>query len=570
MTVSDSHSSGLDVAPVTLPTLALVAAVFFVGSWAGIAATYFTGRIAAIWIGNAVAIAAALKTRRKDRPTVLAVAFAANVAADLTVGDPLFRAAVFSLANAAEITVVVMAVCLLKLDRDLLRPKTLLTFYAVALGPAPVVSALIAGIYSQLVAGTPFWGTVHEWYVSDALDLIILVPPLVTTQWRDFVALFGKAERPVTILLLTLLVAVIVVNLVASNYPLVFLFFPIVLLLTFLRGFAGGAIGLITSITYLLTLTLFGPGAPSMHGQTIRDQIMVAQIFGAVLSFTVVLVGATLEERRQLELRMVYAMSEADAARGEAVDARDAAEAANRTKSMFLANMSHELRTPLNAVIGFSELMHSELYGPLGDAKYREYAQLVHDAGAHLLDLINDVLDMSKIEAGGFEIDRQRLDPCQVVTECITLVSGRAADAGVALSADLPASPTMVDADRRALKQILLNLLSNAVKFTPAGGSVRVWATIEPDRFLLGVEDTGVGIPAQEVARLGQPFVQLRDSANLTHKGTGLGLALVRSLAELHGGAMRVTSQKGVGTTVTVEIPFAIEARESPQDIRAA
>jgi len=570
MAVSDSHSKGLGVAPVTLPMLLLVAAVLFLGSWAGLLGTSYTGRVAAIWIGNAVAIAAALKTRSRDFPAILATAFVANLAADLTAGDPLLNAAMLSLANAVEITIVVLTLRRLKLDRDFSRPKTLLIFYALALGPAPAASALIAGTYLHLGMGGGLWASMRDWYVSDALDLIILVPPLVTVRLRDFAAIFSGEERTLTWVLIGFLAVTIVVNMLTPNFPLAFLFFPMILLMTFVRGFAGGTVGLFISGVYLLVPVLLGYGSGSIAGHSLPVQVLIVQIFGAVLSFTVVLAGAALEERRRLEKRMADAAAVADEARIEALMARDAAETANHTKSMFLANMSHELRTPLNAVIGFSELMYSELYGPLGHAKYREYVQLVHDAGAHLLDLINDVLDMSKIEAGKFEIERRRFDLSQLVAECVKLIAGRAADAGVALSAELPALPVTVCADRRALKQILLNLLSNGVKFTPAGGAVRVFAAPGPEGFHFGVRDSGVGIPADAVDRLGQPFVQLRDSADHTHQGTGLGLALVRSLAALHGGTLHIESRQGAGTVVTVEIPVMVGTGSLFENVCAA
>ncbi|MDE2352634.1 MAG: MASE1 domain-containing protein [Alphaproteobacteria bacterium] len=570
MAVSGSQGRGLGIAPVTFSMLLLIAAVVFVGSWAGLLLTNYTGRIAAIWISNAVAVAAALKTRSKDFPALLMTAFAANLLADLAAGDPLVNAVALSLANIVEIALVVTVLRRLKMDRDFSRPKTLLIFYGLALGPAPVASALFAGSFLHLTASASLWQTAREWYVSDALDLIILVPPLVTVRFRDFAAIFSDDERTLTLVLIGLLAVTIVVNMLTPNFPLAFLFFPVILLMTFVRGFAGGTVGLLVSGVYLLVPVLLGYGSGSIAGHSLPVQIVIVQIFGAVLSFTVVLAGAMLEERRRLENHMADAVTRAEEARIEALVARDAAETANRTKSMFLANMSHELRTPLNAVIGFSELMRGELYGPLGHAKYREYVQLVHDAGSHLLDLINDVLDMSKIEAGKFEIDRRTLDLCQVVAECVTLMAGRAADAGVELSADIPASSIMVCADRRALKQILLNLLSNGLKFTPAGGTVRVFAAPGPERFVFGVQDSGIGIPHEALEKLGQPFMQLRESASHTHKGTGLGLALVRSLARLHGGNLQIESRQGAGTTATVEIPLEDQDAVGPAAVYAA
>jgi two-component system cell cycle sensor histidine kinase PleC len=223
---------------------------------------------------------------------------------------------------------------------------------------------------------------------------------------------------------------------------------------------------------------------------------------------------------------------------------------------MFLANMSHELRTPLNAVIGFAEIMQAQMFGPLGDARYREYTGLIQDAGRHLLDLINDILDMSKIEAGKHELQRERIAVGSLVRDCVELIRERAAQGELELVADLDTAPASIEADRRALKQILLNLLSNAIKFTPAGGRVSVAAKAARGMLVLSVADTGVGIPGDQLYRLGNPFVQLRNHAGATQEGTGLGLALVRALAGLHRGTLRIESAEGRGTVASVEIPL--------------
>ncbi len=230
------------------------------------------------------------------------------------------------------------------------------------------------------------------------------------------------------------------------------------------------------------------------------------------------------------------------------------AEAANRSKSEFLANMSHELRTPLNAIIGFSEIMGSGLFGELGSPKYKEYASDIHASGTHLLELINDILDMSKIEAGRMTLEAQPLDLSEVVEESLRLVSGRAEVAKVTIENELPALPT-VQADKRAVKQVLLNLLSNAVKFTPAGGSIHLKGSSKDGIVTIAVEDTGIGIPASALPKIGRPFEQVESQHSKKHKGTGLGLALSRSLVELHGGTLTIESTEGVGTTVSFTLP---------------
>ena len=233
--------------------------------------------------------------------------------------------------------------------------------------------------------------------------------------------------------------------------------------------------------------------------------------------------------------------------------ARAEAAARDAGKSRFLANMSHELRTPLNAVLGFADIMRSRLFGPLPD-RYAEYAGSIHEAGGHLLNLINDVLDVSKIEADRYELVREHFDAREAVSASVALVRVTADDKGVALQSVLPAEPIMADADRRALQQIALNLLSNAVKFTPSGGSVTATLTAVGPYMELVVADTGVGVAPEDLKRLGRPFEQA-GAADQRAQGTGLGLSLVRSLAELHGGRMSFESTLGEGTAVTVRLP---------------
>ncbi|MBC7950241.1 MAG: PAS domain-containing protein [Rhodospirillaceae bacterium] len=234
------------------------------------------------------------------------------------------------------------------------------------------------------------------------------------------------------------------------------------------------------------------------------------------------------------------------------------ATAASRTKSEFLASLSHELRTPLNAIIGFSEMLMMEFWGPLGDSHYKEYAGDIHAAGKHLLSLINEVLDLSKVEAGRFELHDELVALPEVARQCLTLVAARAARSNLALELDMDEDMPPLRADARVLRQILLNLLSNAIKFTPPGGSVTTSAALTPEGWLaISVTDTGIGIAAEDFERVLEPFGQVDSELARQHsaESTGLGLPLCRRFVELHGGVLNLKSAPGQGSTLSAMFP---------------
>jgi two-component system cell cycle sensor histidine kinase PleC len=231
------------------------------------------------------------------------------------------------------------------------------------------------------------------------------------------------------------------------------------------------------------------------------------------------------------------------------------AEEANQAKSKFLANMSHELRTPLNAIIGFSEIMESGMFGPLGAEKYNEYCSDIRGSGQYLLEVINDILDMSKIEAGRLRLDFDDIPLDTLLNDAMRVVAARAEDKALEVIARI--SPRLrLRADRRALKQVALNLLSNAIKFTPTGGRITVRGRATNHFITLSIADTGIGIAMDALARLGRPFEQVESQLTKSHQGSGLGLAISKSLVELHGGRMRIRSTLGKGTIVVVRLPL--------------
>jgi cell cycle sensor histidine kinase DivJ len=259
-------------------------------------------------------------------------------------------------------------------------------------------------------------------------------------------------------------------------------------------------------------------------------------------------------------------ISDRKAQEAELLKTRDEAESASRAKTQFLANMSHELRTPLNAVIGFSEILNRELFGTLGEARYRDYARLIHESGEHLLHMVNDILDMSKIEAGKFKIVKEPFEVGPLVRSCCDIMRHTAEQRSLSLIVDIEPGIPELPADKRACKQMLLNVISNAIKFTDPGGWVRVSAKAVGRGVLLSVSDNGIGIAEADLPKLGKPFVQANNSYDRSYDGAGLGLSVVKGLTKLHGGKLELTSTLGSGTTVSIILPLdsTIESVEAP------
>ncbi|MEQ9642639.1 MAG: ATP-binding protein [Alphaproteobacteria bacterium] len=286
----------------------------------------------------------------------------------------------------------------------------------------------------------------------------------------------------------------------------------------------------------------------AVHGRLVENHASAL-----VDGFVVVEDGAYLGVGAALDLMRLTVAAMTDHAQ-ELDQARRRAEQTSRAKSQFLANMSHELRTPLNAIIGFSEIIRDQTFGPVGSPQYRDYAHDIHSSGGHLLDLVNDILDLSKVEAGAIELHDELIDVADLIDSSVMLVRQFADRGAIRLAVDLPSVFPSLNADSRKLKQVLVNLLSNAVKFTPKGGEVRVAVSVG-ERLDISVTDTGIGMAPDDIPLALTPFKRIDGELNRTIQGTGLGLPLSKALIEAHGGGLTLASARDRGTTVTVSLP---------------
>jgi two-component system cell cycle sensor histidine kinase PleC len=283
---------------------------------------------------------------------------------------------------------------------------------------------------------------------------------------------------------------------------------------------------------------------------------MAIPLYGFQLWFTGRPLVARMQEDARLRFQVEDLARELEETRDEALRKRFEAEAANASKTAFLANMSHELRTPLNAILGFSEIISQECFGAVGNARYKDYATDIHSSGAHLLSLINDLLDIAKIEAGRMEILPHPLEAQRTFEIALKLIGFKAGEKRQTLNIHVDPNAPSLYADERALKQMLINLVSNAVKFTPEGGKIDVVASAaKGGGFQIMVRDNGPGIPAEKLANIFTPFNQVDNRYDRQAGGTGLGLALVRGLAELHGGRAWLESEEGMGCSAYIVLP---------------
>ncbi|HJS46013.1 MAG TPA: ATP-binding protein [Rhizomicrobium sp.] len=436
--------------------------------------------------------------------------------------------------------------------------KQLVLFIAIA-AAISILSALPYGLVARPWNGHHLLVNLQSWFVPTTLSYVIFTPVMV---------LLATAEKGIFrrnwwrhLAAQSLLIVTLALNIAPVGVPLMFMVPLALLLVTMTCEIEGTALGLVAIQLVLTAATVAGHAPHPVSEFTLGHQLYFMQGFIAILIVVMLPVAAAITERITLRMGMQAALQREEKvnralriSEQRALEMAGQAQSANKAKSEFLASMSHELRTPLNAILGFSEILKAQLYGPLGSAKYVEYAEDVHKSGAHLLDLINDVLDLSKIDAGKMELRESVFSVSDLVNDAVALVRDKAKDhAGLEVRLD---GQTEVRADKRLTMQILINLLSNAIKFTPKGGAITVGVETKAGQGLeIYVADTGIGMDEAQLEKAFSPYGQVDSKISQAHQGTGLGLPISQALARLQGGDLVASSRPGKGTRMTLTLP---------------
>lgn len=500
------------------------------------------GNLSAFWPANAVLLGLLVRFPRLARAGGWAAAAVAFVLADAATGSSWTKAGLLTLCNmvGAAVGYVLMARLTPK-DRLLERPAALVSVMLIVLAASTVTSVFGGLVNVLLFHGGPARGF-FIWLATELANYIVILPIVLTFPGpaalkRWFIGLIRTPPKlSAAAPLITYVVCLAMVPMVGGPGALAF---PVPSLLWCALTYGLAASALLTLSFAVWTLVILSMTTASLTHLSGLE--LVSLRLGVMLvALAPITVASAMAERNEL-LR-------------EATAARKAAEDAMAARTLLLATMAHELRSPLTAIVGFSNMMAKEVFGPVGHAKYLDYAQSIEMAGSHLSELVTDLLDTAKVEAGKIELSLAPVSSREMVEQSLRLVRGLAVEAEVSLSmtdGDWP----QVHADQRAVKQVLINLLSNAVKFSPPSGRVEISGAAGADRLVISVRDFGRGITEEELALIGRPFVQIGDPAT-RRQGSGLGLALSQELVERHGGRLRLESTLGQGATARFDLPL--------------
>ena len=519
-----------------------VGAGVFVAAMAGILLRP-VGDLSAFWPANAVLLGLMVRFPGLSRPTGWLAAAAALIAADMLTGSSWAKASLLSLSNLAGIALgAALFLRLAPSDRLLGRPASLIAAMLIVLA-ASTVTSLFGGATNVLLFHGDAARSFFVWLAAELANYIVILPIVLTlpspaTLRRRVGELWRAPPNPrAAIPLITYVVCLAMVPIVGGPGAVAF---PVPSLLWCALTYGLAASALLTLSFAIWTLVILSLATAGMSHLTGVDLISL-RLGVMLVALAPITVASAMTERNEL-LR-------------QATAARKAAEEAMAARTLLLATMAHELRSPLTAVVGFSSTMSRQTYGPLGHVKYLDYAQSIEMAGSHLSDLVSDLLDTARVEAGKFELTPSRVASRDLVEQSLRLVRGLAMDAGVEMAV-APGEWPATWVDGRAIKQVLINLLTNAVKFSPRGGSVEISCHRERSRVLIKVRDHGPGIREEDLAVLGRPYSQVGD-AESRRQGWGLGLALSGDLVAMHGGRLRLESRPGAGATAIFDLPLA-------------